>query len=235
MLKINWMYNTSLMCSVISAGVSSCKNILQLSVDGVYPEKSHGAPSQLDSYWSMFLTETSDWLSHPPSEYNLSPFPSVAKEYTSTSQKIKQFFSFLNIQKLYCHSYVMIKSEASVQVTWCLQFTGVVTSLWSWLAASPCPLSGWSSPVSSASAPVCWTAMGEMKDWLIYSHTTWSGQKWYLFQRKHVSNKIRLVFNCKLEPHLVCLSLHFLPPGAGLLGVKKLPLETVGNKIVLRR
>ena len=116
-----------------------------------------------------------------------------------------------------------------------VMFTGVVTSLWSWLAASPCPLSGWSSPVSSASAPVCWTAMGEMKDWLIYSHTTWSGQKWYLFQRKHVSNKIRLVFNCKLEPHLVCLSLHFLPPGAGLLGVKKLPLETVGNKIVLRR
>ena len=109
------------MCWVFSAGVSSCKNILQLSVDGVYPEKSHGAPSQLASYWSMFLTETSDWLSHPPSEYNLSPFPSVAKEYTSTSQKIKQFFSFLNIQKLYCRPYVMIKSEASVQVTWCLQ------------------------------------------------------------------------------------------------------------------
>ena len=67
------------MCSVFSAGVSSCKNILQLSVDGVYPEKSPGAPSELASYWSMFLTETSDWLSHPPSEYNLSPFSECCK------------------------------------------------------------------------------------------------------------------------------------------------------------
>ena len=34
------------LCSLFSAGVSSCKNILQLSVDGVYPEKSPGALSQ---------------------------------------------------------------------------------------------------------------------------------------------------------------------------------------------
>ena len=129
--------------SVFCAGVPSCKNILQLSVDGVYPEKSPRAPEcrppigQCPSQRPLI-----GWASPPP-EYNLSPFQSVAKEYTSTAKKIKQL--------LHAHSYKtsshrvlslsqpqhccqgtdiyvhMSISEANVQV---------MGSLWAWVFTS---------------------------------------------------------------------------------------------------